>query len=75
MSASWCLTIAATCGLFHERGLFVLGYDFLQDDSGEWILSEVNPGGNIGGYTSLERTRGPGAFRPLLDWLLEFARR
>ena len=68
-------TIEATCGMFHERGLYVLGYDFLQDDDGQWILSEINPGGNIGGYPALERTTGLPVLSRLIDWLLDFGAR
>ena len=67
--------IEATSKVYHERGLFFIGYDFLQDDGGEWIVSEINPGGNIGGFTGLERVTGRSLFPRLLDWLLELAAR
>ncbi|HKP30456.1 MAG TPA: hypothetical protein VJU15_13675 [Gemmatimonadales bacterium] len=67
--------IGGTSGLFHQRGLPLIGYDFLQDDDGEWLLSEIGPGGNIGGFTSIERVTGRSPFPRLLDWLLEFAAR
>ena len=68
-------TVAATCGSYHERGLFVIGYDFLLDEGGGWVLSEVNPGGNIGSCVELEATSGKPVLKRLLDWLLEFAAR
>jgi len=67
--------IAETCGIYHERGLYALGYDFLQDDSGRWILSEINASGNIGGYGYLETVTGLPGFSRLLDWLLDLAAR
>jgi hypothetical protein len=67
--------IEATCWTYHERGLYALGYDFLVGDSGEWILSEINASGNIGGYGFLERTSGRPVFPRLLDWLLKFPTR
>lgn len=69
------MVIEATCGAYHERGLFTLGYDFLMNDSGDWTLSEINASGNIGGYNFLEQTSGTPVFPRHLDWLLEFATR
>lgn len=67
--------VEATCGNYHERGLYTLGYDFLVGDSGQWMLSEINASGNIGGYGFLERTSGQPVFPRLLDWLLRFPTR
>jgi glutathione synthase/RimK-type ligase-like ATP-grasp enzyme len=67
--------IAETSVIYNERGLYALGYDFLQDDSGRWVLSEINASGNIGGYRSLEVVSGKPVFPRLLDWLLELAAR
>lgn len=66
--------IMATCQRYHERGLYALGYDFLMDDSGEWILSEINCG-NTGGFGGIERTSGLPVFRRFLDWLAVFSTR
>lgn len=66
--------IMATCQQYHERGLYALGYDFLMDDSGEWILSEINSG-NTGGYGGIEETSGRQVFRRFLDWLAVFPTR
>ncbi len=67
--------IRATCGLYHERGLHTLGYDFLLGDSGAWLLSEINATSNIGGYHRLEVTSGRPVMTRLFDWLLDFASR
>jgi glutathione synthase/RimK-type ligase-like ATP-grasp enzyme len=67
--------IEESYGMYHERGLYTLGYDFLQDDAGRWTLSEINASGNIGGYRSLEETSGLPVFDRLLDWLLDFGTR
>jgi D-alanine-D-alanine ligase-like ATP-grasp enzyme len=67
--------IEATSKVYHERGLFFIGYDFLQDDGGEWIVSEINPGGNIGGFTAPGARHRQALFPRLLDWLLELAAR
>ncbi len=66
--------IGATWRAYQERGLFALGYDFLMDDSGEWILSEINVG-NLAGFGELEQTSGLPAFDRLLDWLAAFPTR
>jgi glutathione synthase/RimK-type ligase-like ATP-grasp enzyme len=68
-------TIAQTCGIYHDRGLYALAYDFLQDDSGRWILSEINASGNMGGYGYVEAVTGTPVFPRLLDWLLELSSR
>ena len=67
--------IKATSPAYLERGLLTLGYDFLQDDSGDWILSEVNASSNTGGYNWIELVGGASVFPRLFDWLLEVARR
>ena len=58
-----------TVSYFQERGVFTLGYDFLQDDDGQWILSEINAG-NIGGYDRLEKLSGQPVISRLVDWLV-----
>jgi len=67
--------IEATRGAYLARGLPALGYDFLQDDSGEWLLSEINASGNISGYRRIEEVGGPDVYPWLLDWLLDLAAR
>lgn len=67
--------IEATSPAYLERGLLTLGYDFLQDDSGDWILSEINASSNTGGYNWIEELGGESVFPRLFDWLLELARR
>ncbi|MEO1590579.1 MAG: hypothetical protein AAFU71_04715 [Cyanobacteria bacterium J06632_22] len=57
---------------YQRRGVYTLGYDFLMDDEGEWILSEVNAG-NIGGYDWLEEISGEPIMTRLTDWLMDFA--
>lgn len=66
--------IEATCQRYHRHGLYALGYDFLLDDSGEWILSEINSG-NTGGYSDIEQQSGQAVFSRLLDWLAAFPTR
>lgn len=53
---------------FESRGVYTLGYDFLMDDDGSWVLSEVNVG-NIGGYNRLEPLYGIDGFSFLFDWI------
>jgi glutathione synthase/RimK-type ligase-like ATP-grasp enzyme len=67
--------IQATWGMYAERGLHALGYDFLQDDSGRWLLSEINASGNIGGYGSLEELSGKPVYSRIVDWLWDFGAR
>lgn len=65
--------IENTYGHYQKRGVHTLGYDFLMDDDGEWILSEVNAG-NIGGYDWLEEITGEPVMERLVQWIKEFAR-
>ncbi len=60
--------IAATWRPYHDRGLDLLGYDFLVDQTGEPTLSEINSA-NVGGYGLLERTTGMPFYPRLLDWI------
>ena len=60
--------VAATWRSYHDRGLDLLGYDFLVDDNGEPTLSEINAG-NVGGYGALEETDGVPVYARLLDWI------
>lgn len=67
--------VAATCGAYHEHGIYTLGYDFLLGDDGAWILSEINAGPNVAGYGEVERTSGVPVYARLLDWIAAFAAR
>lgn len=66
--------IQRTVGEFIKRGVHTLGYDFLMDDNGQWILSEVNAG-NIGGYNRLEQLTGQPVIGELIKWLYDFSKR
>ena len=61
--------VRATWQTYHDRGVDLLGYDFLVDDSGEPILSEINASSNIGGYGMVEQTSGVPVYSRLLDWI------
>lgn len=63
-------TIESSCGEYHRRGVYTLGYDFLFDKD-QWILSEINAG-NIGGYNRLEQLSGKPVINNLIGWLLDF---
>lgn len=63
-----------TCGLYHSRGVYTLGYDFLMDDDGTWTLSEINAG-NIGGYDWLEEITGEPILDRLIQWMTQFVAR
>lgn len=53
----------------------MLGYDFLVDDSGEPILSEINASSNVHGYGVVEQTSGVPVYPRLLDWIHRLVRR
>ena len=61
--------IAATAPTYAKLGLLMLGYDFLRDGSGRWLLSELNAG-NIGGYVALERVSGSPVVGRVIDALV-----
>lgn len=60
--------VGATWRAYHDRGLDLLGYDFLLDDAGQPTLSEINAG-NVAGFGVLEVTDGAGVYHRLLDWI------
>lgn len=62
-------TVNSTVQNFSAQGIYTLGYDFLMDDDGDWILSEINFG-NIGGYNRLEELSGKPIFAQLITWLI-----
>ncbi len=64
--------IADTVPAYRQLGINTLGYDFLMDDDGSWILSEINAG-NIGGYNRLEELGAEGILDRLSSWILSFA--
>lgn len=65
--------IAKTVPHYKQLGLHTLGYDFLQDDEGNWLISEINVG-NIGGFARLEQLTGQPIMTKFTDWLVNFAR-
>lgn len=58
--------------LYGQRGIHTLGYDFLMDDDGAWILSEINAG-NVAGYDWHEEITGEPTLGRLVQWLMRFA--
>ena len=64
--------IEATWPSYASLGLRVLGYDFLQDDSGIGRISEINVG-NVGGFSRLQQLGGAPALDQLLTWIACFA--
>ena len=64
--------IEYSVGQYRDRGLLTLGYDFLQDEDGNWRISEINAG-NIGGFARLEALTGRPILQQLMDWLINFA--
>ena len=60
--------IEATQVHYSEAGLRVLGYDFLQDDDGRPIVSEINAG-NVGGLARLEQLGKTGTTSRFVSWL------
>ncbi|NER19414.1 MAG: hypothetical protein F6J86_23470 [Symploca sp. SIO1B1] len=66
--------IEHTVGHYQTMGLHTLGYDFLLDDDGTWIISEINAG-NIGGFARLEFLTGQPIMDRLVCWLIEYAQR
>ena len=64
--------IADTVGVYQERGLHTLGYDFLRDDDGMWRISEINAG-NIGGFARLEELTETPVMDRFINWMISFA--
>ncbi len=65
---------AQGCPVYQALGLFTLGYDFLMNGDGTWLLSEINAG-NIGGYWILEELSGEPVYERLIAWLIAFSKR
>ena len=63
-----------TVPLYREYGFNTLGYDFLMNDDGRWLISEINVG-NIGGIARLELLTGKPYMARFLDWIVDFAGR
>ena len=66
--------IARTVPFYSALGLHTLGYDFLQDERGDWRIGEINAG-NIGGFARLQLMTGESVCDRLASWLIEFANR
>ncbi len=66
--------VAATVPLYRDYGFHTLGYDFLLNDDGRWLISEINVG-NIGGIARLEQLTGESFMDRFLDWIVSFAER
>ncbi|MEO0354229.1 MAG: hypothetical protein AAF268_05335 [Cyanobacteria bacterium P01_A01_bin.3] len=66
--------IAQTVPFYKALGLHTLGYDFLQDERGEWTIGEINAG-NIGGFARLQQMTGEPVCDRLASWLIEFSNR
>lgn len=60
--------IAATWPSYQQIDLPMLGYDFLTDDDGTTILSEINAG-NVGGFELAEEAAAIPVFPIILDWI------
>lgn len=66
--------VAETVPLYRDYGFHTLGYDFLMNDDGRWLISEINVG-NIGGIARLEQLTGASFMDRFLDWMVAFGRR
>lgn len=66
--------VAATVPLYRDYGFYTLGYDFLMNDDGRWLISEINVG-NIGGIARLEQLTGDSFMNRFLDWMVSFGER
>jgi len=66
--------VAETVPLYRDYGFYTLGYDFLMNDDGRWLISEINVG-NIGGIARLEQLTGASFMDRFLDWMVEFGQR
>ena len=63
--------VAATCSVYLEAGIHLLGYDLLQDDDATWKISEINAG-NVGGLFRLECLGEEGITDRFVGWLKSF---
>ncbi|MEZ4753198.1 MAG: hypothetical protein R3A13_02685 [Bdellovibrionota bacterium] len=63
--------IHETTEVYRDSGIYTLGYDFLVDDDGSSILSEINSG-NIGGYNRYKILGGEDVVAKLTSWLISF---
>jgi len=66
--------VAETVPLYRDYGFYTLGYDFLMNDDGRWLISEINVG-NIGGIARLEQLTGDSFMNRFLDWIVRFGER
>lgn len=66
--------VAETVPLYRDYGFYTLGYDFLMNDDGRWLISEINVG-NIGGIARLEQLTGSSFMDRFLDWMVKFGER
>ena len=66
--------IARTVPFYRALGLHTLGYDFLLDERGDWLIGEINAG-NIGGFARLQQMTGEPVCDRFASWLIEFANR
>lgn len=60
--------IRATWPHYRDLELRILGYDFLRNDDGRWLISEINAG-NVGGFHRLEQLSGQPVVQRLLTWM------
>ena len=65
--------VRATWPRYRELQLRTLGYDFLRDDNGRWLISEINAG-NVGGFHRLGRLSGQPVMQRLLTWMEAYIR-
>jgi len=68
------LAIDRTVPLYREYGFHTLGYDFLTNNDGGWLISEINVG-NIGGISRLELLTGEPYIARFLTWIIALAKR
>ncbi len=66
--------IEHTVGHYQAMGLHTLGYDFLLDDDGTRIISEINAG-NINGFIHLESLTEKPIMDRFISWLIDYAQR
>lgn len=64
--------IQSTVESYRQLGLYILGYDFLLDESGTWCISEINAG-NVGGFARQEVLSGEPIMDQFITWLINFA--
>ncbi len=61
--------VEKTYPLFESRKVYTLGYDFLVNDNGSWILSEINAG-NVGGFVELSEMNNKEYIKKFAEWIL-----